>query len=95
MFGSAAGTAPGVPLPGGDVLPLVPDSFLNVVVAHLNGPIFLDFFGTLDAAGLAKARLDTLGPVPAALAGLDLHFAFLVLDPPTFASNAVTITFVP
>lgn len=89
LVGSAAGTIPGMPLPGGkETLPLNWDFFTGVVINALNTPIFDDFMGVLDGAGAAAATL-FLPPVPGA-AGITLHFAY-ALQPYNFVSNPVAV----
>ena len=93
MVGSANGTEPGVPLPGGLVtLPLNYDWFANYVLVNLNTPLFGNFLGTLDAAGSASATLDTGGPLDLSLVGLELNFAYTLLAPLDTVSNATPIT---
>ena len=95
MAGTLSGTSPGLLLPGGLAIPLNPDSLTDLVLASPFGPVFVDFVGFLDAQGLAAATLDTLGPVPSHLAGVTIHFAYVLAGPVDFASNPVAVTFVP
>ncbi len=94
LFGSASGTAPGLPLPGGATLPLNWDLFSDVALSLVNTPVFAAFAGTLDGAGRATATFDTLGPVPVAT-GLTLHFAYGLRSPWDVASNPVAVRFSP
>lgn len=95
LLGSVTGTAPGTPLPGGQVtLPLNWDIFTNLIIDLLNSPVFSNFTGKLDGTGAANAVFDTLGPIPGA-AGITMHFAYALNNPWSFASNAVAIDIVP
>jgi hypothetical protein len=96
ILGSATGTAPGYPLPGGHAtLPLNWDAFTNLVILLLNTPAFPNFLGTLDASGQATAKIDTLGQLPAGVAGIMIHFAYAMNNPFNFASNPVGIEILP
>jgi hypothetical protein len=95
ILGSVTGTAPGTPLPGGQVtLPLNWDVFTNLIIDLLNSPIFSNFMGKLDGTGSANAVFDTLGPIPGA-AGITMQFAYALNNPWNFASNSVAIDVVP
>ncbi|RKY21176.1 MAG: hypothetical protein DRQ55_05215 [Planctomycetota bacterium] len=94
LLGTASGSAPGTPLPGGLVsLPLNFDWLTFLLIDNLNTPLFTHFSGVLDASGRASAQLN-LPPVAGA-AGLSMHYAFLTRAPYDFVSNAVQLTFVP
>ena len=95
VLGSATGTEPGIPLPGGEVLPLKWDVFTGIVMSSLGTPIFKSFMGILDAAGKANATLDTMGPVNPIMAGTKIYFAYMLAPNPFFASNPITITLEP
>jgi photosystem II stability/assembly factor-like uncharacterized protein len=96
LLGSASGTEPGTPLPGGmATLPVNWDAFTVLVINLLNTPIFYDFMGSLDAAGMAAAKFDTLGPLPSGTAGLTFNFAYALHKPWNFVSNPVPIEIVP
>jgi len=58
-------------------------------------PMFQRFRGELDSEGRARAAFRTMGPLDPALVGLRVHFAFVLLDPIDFASNALPIEIVP
>jgi len=92
---SASGTSPGTVLPGGDILPLNRDFVFDFVKAHIGFPWFAGFYGTIDAAGYAAAKLSTLFVPPALPIGTTLHFAFTTLFPFDFQSNPVAISIVP
>jgi len=77
---SATGIRPGIPLPDGRVISIVPDA-LTTASATGGIPGVLDrTVGTLDARGQATVNVDTnrFGP---ALKGLRLWAAAVVLDP--------------
>lgn len=50
-LGSISGTSPGVPLPGGELLPLVPDGYFQYTLNNPNSPVLAGSFGVLDANG--------------------------------------------
>ncbi len=64
-----------------------------MAVDLINTPMFSDFMGLLDGSGTATASF-TLPPVPG-MAGLTLYFAFTVMNPYDFVSNAKGIAIVP
>ncbi|MEW6071048.1 MAG: C25 family cysteine peptidase [Planctomycetota bacterium] len=94
ILGSLSGTVPGFDVLGMHV-PLNWDSFTDMILAMVGSPYFVGFWGTLDGAGEATATLDTLGPLDASLIGLGASFAYGVLAPPDFVSNAFTVIFDP
>jgi hypothetical protein len=95
LFGSVTGTDPGTPLPGGQViLPLNWDDFTNGIIYLTNTNHCKDFFGTLNAQGLAAAQLNSY-PLPPGTAGIIMHFAYVLDAPYDFASNPVGIEIVP
>lgn len=95
LLGSVTGTAP-MPVPGLPfTVPLVWDAYTDALLATLGGPLD-PWFGFLDEFGRADARL-LIPSGSAALAGLDVHHAFVTFQVlptamPTFASNAVTLS---
>jgi hypothetical protein len=100
LLGSASGTEPGIPLPGGMVtLPLVWDQFTDLVLAMGNTLVFQQFRGSLDSMGQSTATLDSGGALPPGLVGLKLYFAYTLYSPPwnycDFVSNPVMIEIVP
>lgn len=90
LLGSASGTSPGYPLPGGMVLPLNWDVLTDIICAYLNTSMFHDFHDTLDSQGKADAQLST-GPLPPGSSGLLLNFVFTVNNPWDYHSNPVFI----
>jgi hypothetical protein len=98
IFGSITGTTPGVTLPDGTNLPINWDLFTNFTLEFVNTPIFQNFLGTLDGAASGAATFDTLGPLPPAMVGIFMSFAYaLPYSAPGgwFASNAVDIEIIP
>ncbi len=104
---AASGNSPGVAFAPGVILPLNPDVLANLVasVTQLggDGTTFVDWKGTLDNSGKAKASLNTLGPVPA-LVGVTINHAALVYssngcgpgcDTFSLATNVVSVTTQP
>ena len=91
MLASASGTAPGIPLAPGVVLPLVPDPLmaLSLDLAASGSP---SFAGVLDANGRRSSSLAIPGGVLVPLRGSDLAFAWGTIGPIDFASNAVRVT---
>lgn len=94
LLGSFSGTSPGILLPKKmATLPLNWDFFTSLMVPLLNTYFFQDFLGVLDPAGQGAAVLNVT-PEPGA-AGLSLYFAYALNGPWDFASNPVSILFVP
>ena len=94
LLGTFTGSVPGITLAGGTHIPLNPSVYLNYTATNPNSPPLTSSLGTLDANGRAGA-LFTLPHVPASLAGLVLHHAYVLMQPIDFASNAVEVTLVP
>jgi hypothetical protein len=93
LAGSASGTEPGTPLPGGlATIPLNRDWLTNYILGHLNTSMFTDFSGRLDASGRARASLN-LPPVPAH-GGTVMDYAYCLKNPYDYASNPVRVTIV-
>ncbi len=98
LLGCHSGTKPGTPLPGGLVMPLNADEFTNLITSHLQGSVFQNFRGTLDAAGEAAATLDTSGipPKNPLFVGRNLYFSALVWNktgnPDELATNVQILT---
>lgn len=100
ILGSATGTSPGTPLGGGLVLPIQFDAYSILTYANANTATFPGFSGTLSATtGRATASVVIPANLPAALAGLVLDHAYVVLDPSSgaflHASNAERVTLTP
>ena len=102
VLSCTSGTVPGFPVPGTPfTLPLNPDPWMLLALGTANSPIFANFLGILDAEGEALAVFDTgPGPLPGAVTGLAIHFAYVVIDPSgggsiPLVSNPVTVTILP
>jgi len=95
LLGNATGTSPGTAIPNNIILPLNWDSVTNFFITMIGSPVLIDFVGSLDGVGKAKAKLDTLGVLPGGSVGMVFNFAFLLYKPFDFASNPVSITIVP
>jgi hypothetical protein len=96
MTGSASGTEPGTPLPGGEVLPLNRDLVFEFIRNNFGSPMFTGFIGTLDPNGQGTAVLDTMGAIPAILPpGSTLNFAYTTAFPCDYQSNAVSVEVLP
>ncbi|QDU68414.1 YncE family protein [Engelhardtia mirabilis] len=98
VLGSASGTAPGLTVDA-VTLPLVPDPYLFWTLTAAGNAPFVGTLGVLDGLGRATAAI-VLGPLlDPNLAGLDLHHAFVALDPLMgtvgFASEAVGLELAP
>lgn len=95
ILGSASGTEPGIPLPGGTtILPLNRDWFTPIVMSLVNTTICVDFMGVINETGTKTAQLVT-GPLPPGSAGLKIYFAYAMNNPFNFASNPLEIEIVP
>ncbi len=95
LLGSATGTSPGLPLPGGATLPIKWDILTNIIMSSLGSPVFANFTGVLSAQGDATATLDTFGPLDPATAGLTLYLAYFLKPNPFYASNYIEVTIEP
>jgi len=98
ILGSASGTAPGLLVAHGVLLPLNVDPYFFFTLTNPLAPIYTDFVGFLDAGGDATAAL-TLPPasVPS-LVGVSLHHSAAlaqVLGEIQFASNATLTLLIP
>jgi hypothetical protein len=95
VLGSLSGTAPGIPLGGGLTLPLNHDFWLDFTLSMPNAPPLFESLGVLDAAGTRHAfGLDLPSGLPAALAGIIVHHAFVAIDgsgTPAFVSTPLPL----
>lgn len=84
------GTQPGTPL-GGITVPLNADGWTQIGLAGLNGAVFRQFFGPLDAQGFGRATF--AWPASPSLTAFSGHFAAILLDATGFAAatNPVSI----
>jgi len=96
VLGSLSGTAPGTPVGRGRVLPLNVDPYfwLTAALPHL-GPLSRSV-GWLDSGSGATAVFVLPAGLPASLAGVTLHHAFVLLGAEVeFVSNAVPLLLIP
>ena len=92
VLGSLSGTDPGIPLEDGWILPLAWDQFTRFVMLYRNNENFIDFFGALDGDGRGTASFDVPPDVLVGYEGLlTFTFAYPLLSPLDFASNAIAI----
>jgi hypothetical protein len=95
LLGSASGTSPGFPLPGGLVtVPLNWDAFTHMVLNQLNTQLFSGFMESLDGSGHGAAHMN-LTPLPHGAVGLTLYFAYILNAPFDFVSNPVEVEIIP
>ncbi|MCB9876552.1 MAG: hypothetical protein H6835_03030 [Planctomycetes bacterium] len=80
LLASLSGTSPGTSI-GAVTLPLNWDGFTSVVLETYGSGALPGFFGTLSADATATATFDTNIPVPPALLGLHVDFAWLTVAP--------------
>jgi hypothetical protein len=93
---TGSGTAPGIPLAPGVTLPLNFDAFTQLGLDGMNGPVFGNFLGILDAQGLGHATF-TLPPSVALPVG-QTHFAALLLGQAqlfTATTNPIALQLLP
>jgi len=99
VLGSVTGTAPGLPVAPGIVLPLNIDFYFNLTLNKPNQVPLLASFAALNGVGHGAATFLIPAGTDPALAGLVVNHAFLAIDPlvpaATFASNAAPVTLVP
>jgi hypothetical protein len=76
-----AGTSPGVPLAPGVTLPLNPDMFTDIALAHANGPVLGGFIGLLEPDKTAQATF-ALPPLTGLPSG-QTHFAVVYFGGPS------------
>lgn len=95
LLGSMTGTQPGTAL-GGSTVPLnsLGDPWWSLTATPFSPAILQNTVGWLDASGRATAAI-VIPPLPASLAGLRFHHAFVVWDATRqqtdFVSNAVPL----
>jgi hypothetical protein len=94
VFGSLSGTSPGLPL-GSVILPLNFDAYFNFTIIHPNGGPLTNSLGSLDGAGHADAAFSLPSGSNPSLTGLTVNHAYLLGPTIDFASNAVSLTFLP
>jgi hypothetical protein len=94
VFGSLSGISPGLQV-GAVVLPLVPDVWFNFTINHPNQAPLVNSLGVLDPAGHALAAFAIPPGTEPALAGLTVNHAYLLGPTIDFASNPVSLLFLP
>lgn len=97
LLGSVSGTKPGIPLPGGAILPLNWDALTQAIINLVNTPMFPGFYGTTTGTGYTNARLNTMGGLPPGMVGIKLYFACGMNDGTGKygVSNSVHVEIVP
>ncbi|MFH2000742.1 MAG: choice-of-anchor Q domain-containing protein [Planctomycetota bacterium] len=93
VLGSATGTAPGIILPYGKVMPLEWDGVTDLIIEYWNNTFFLDFLGTLDAAGMKTPVLHIPNMQPIWV-GATLYFSYTLYNPFNFVGNPIAIEIV-
>ena len=96
MLGSLSGTTPGIDLGPGLHLPLNYDLFTTLTLTSVNHPPFQQTSSFVNAQGRATAAFQVpAGFLPPDLVGLQMDFAYVVIDPATLSltltSNAVPV----
>lgn len=98
LLGSTSGQTPGFSFDG-VLVPLMPDPYFTQTLAQPNVPPFSNSFGTLDGAGKATAQITLPAGSNPALAGYELHHAYVLLEfAPlglTYSSNPSMLRLVP
>jgi hypothetical protein len=97
LAGSSSGTFPGLVLNQIDI-PLNYDAYSLASFVLANKAPFLETLSLLDRDGDARSRLEVPSGLPAALAGLTLHHAFLRFDENLVlvdSSRALPLLFIP
>jgi hypothetical protein len=97
LVGTASGTTPGLQL-GAINLPINPDFVTVFSVTNANSAVYPGSFGVTDGLGFASAAVVAAPGTSPVLAGLQLHPAYVRLDPffvADFASNAVSLQLLP
>jgi len=79
QVGASLATSPGILLTDSRVVPLHIDSLLRHSVSG-DCPAFQNFYGTLDAAGKATAKIDLSNGIPGNAMGERMYFLFVTLD---------------
>lgn len=93
LMGTADGTEPGTPLPGGAIMPLNWGAVARFIYNNHDTPAFAGFRDQFDSSGRAAAVLSA-PPLPLAV-GTILDFAFTTERPYDFQSNTVSVEIVP
>ena len=95
LLGSVSGTAPGIDLGGGLILPLNDDWFLHCTLSQAGSTVLPGSIGTLDAAGRAEASF-VAGPGPLLpLVGLRMDWSAVNHAGPLTVTGAVGFDVLP
>lgn len=94
VMGSLTGISPGLPI-GSVVLPLVPDVWFNYTINHPNQGPLVASLAFLNPSGSASAAFSIPPGTNPSLAGLTVFHAYLLGTTIDFASNPVSLTFLP
>ena len=92
LVGTMSGISPGTTIGGLDI-PINPDAFTAKTRSAVFSSYFLDFQGSLDSEGNATAQL-IAGPIPSSFVGRTMHFAYVLLSPLDYSSNATPVEIV-
>ncbi|MFT7516736.1 MAG: hypothetical protein ACI84O_000521 [Myxococcota bacterium] len=92
IAGTMSGASPGETI-GGLHIPINIDAFTSITRSAAYSSFFLNFQGNLDLLGNATAQLVT-GPIPAGYVGRTMHFAYVLLSPLDYSSNATPVEIV-
>lgn len=95
LVGSLSGVSPGLTIGNGYHLPINFDDFTNWTLTFANTTLFPNFSSTLNANGHGLAGVQTNGGISSNFLGLTMNFAYVVLFPIQFTSNACPVTFTP
>jgi hypothetical protein len=93
---TGSGTAPGLPLAPGLVLPINYDSLTQLGLDNLNGAMFANFVGILDAQGVGQATFALPPNLPLGLG--PTHFAGVLLGQTqlfTAVTNSISLQITP
>jgi outer membrane protein assembly factor BamB len=90
VVGSVSGIAPGLPLPGGWVLPLNYDGYTLFTQTNVNSHNYVNSLGLLDLLGDTRMRLFIPGGEDRIFAGLPFAYAAVALEPLGGAISGVT-----
>jgi len=93
LVGTLSGVSPGVMIGGGYHLPINIDDFSNWTLAYANTPFFPNFTGNMNMNGQALAGVKTGSAISPSFLGLTMHYAYVILFPIQFVSNAYPVTF--
>jgi hypothetical protein len=97
ILSSLSGNAPGIPLPGGDVVvPINWDIVTTYALQYIHLPNWTLFMGTLDGSGQGTAIFTPDG-ILTGLMGFTMSFAYALGPPPgwDFASNPINVAIEP